>query len=231
MSTRIRIGIACPIPGERAAFIEWLDAAGYEPMPMLDLRSMVTNMETRPLEALLVDNQVASAADIASVIRLLGPNRPVILLGEKGTAPPYVNRDASWLDRPVGQDELLMSVALALAEGRPSRRSPRKLVAPLSSSIDGVLSQVLDVSAEGVRLELAGSPSAALPPTFTMRVPAFGVVTTVKRVWVTQPGRRAVWCGGTVVRASPKAAIAWRTLVETAPTTAHAIIAEARPFN
>ena len=52
MSTRIRIGIACPLTGERAAFIEWLDAAGYEPVPMLDLRSIVSTMETRPMEAI-----------------------------------------------------------------------------------------------------------------------------------------------------------------------------------
>jgi hypothetical protein len=231
MSTRIRIGIACPITGERAAFIEWLDAAGYEPMPMLDLRSIVSTMETRPMEAILADNEVAPAAELASVIRTLGPNRPVILIGEKGTAPPYVNRDASWIDRPVSHEGLLMSVALALAEGRPSRRSPRKLVSPLMSSIDGVVSQVLDVSAEGVRLEVAGSPSVSLPPIFTMRVPTFNVVTTVKRVWVAQPGRRSVWCGGTVVRTSPKAAIAWQTLVDTAPTSEHRIIAEARPFS
>lgn len=231
MSTRIRIGIACPIPAERAAFIEWLDAAGYEPMPMLDLRSMAATMETRPMEALLVDNAIAPAAEIVSVIRLLGPNRPVILVGEKGTAPAYINRDASWLDRPVIQDDLLMSVALALAEGRPARRSPRKMVSPLMSSIDGVVAQVLDVSAEGVRLEVAGAQPLALPPTFTMRVPTFGVVTTVRRVWVTQPGHRAVWCGGTVVRTSPKAAIAWQTLVDTAPTSSHEILSEARAFN
>jgi hypothetical protein len=230
MSSRIRIGIACPIPGERAAFIEWLDAAGYEPAPMLDLRSIVSTMETRPIEALLVDNNLAPAAEMPALIRTLGPNRPVILVGEKGAAPAYVNRDASWLDRPVTHEDFLMSVALALAEGRPARRSPRKPVSPMLSSVDGVASKVLDVSMEGVRLELAGSQTAALPPMFTMRVPTFNVVTTVKRVWVTQPGRRAVWCGGTVVKSSAKSALAWLNLVDNAPTTAHQIFTEERKF-
>jgi hypothetical protein len=101
-------------------------------------------------------------------------------------------------------------------------------VSPLTSSIDGIASQVLDVSREGVRLELSGAQSNNLPPMFTMRVPTFNVVTTVKRIWVTQAGQRATWCGGTVVRTSPKAAIAWQTLVDTAPTSQHRIIHEER---
>jgi hypothetical protein len=228
MSTRIRIGVACPIPGERAAFIEWLDAAGYEPVPLLDVRSVASAIETRPMEAILVDNDIAPPSEMPALIRTLGPNRPIILIGEKDAAPAYVNRDASWLDRPVSYESFLMSIALALAEGRPARRSPRKPVAPLMSSIDGISSQVLDVSLEGVRLELHAGHSVSLPPMFTMRVPAFGVVTTVKRVWVTHPGQRALWCGGTVVRSSPKAAIAWQTLVDTAPTSMHKILGEKR---
>ena len=27
----VKVGVACPIPGERAAFLEWLTHAGYEP--------------------------------------------------------------------------------------------------------------------------------------------------------------------------------------------------------
>ena len=230
MSIRIRIAVACPIPGERAAFIEWLDAAGYEPVPMLDVRSILSGAEARPMEAIIIDNSMAPAAEMPAIIRALGPNRPVILVGDKGTAPSYVNRDASWLDRPVAHDGFLMSIALALAEGRPARRSPRKMVSPLVSSIDGIASQVLDVSREGVRLELNGAQSNNLPPMFTMRVPTFNVVTTVKRVWVTQAGQRSTWCGGTVVRTSPKATAAWQTLVDTAPTSQHRIITEPRVF-
>ena len=220
MTAHIRVGVACPIPAERATFLEWLEGAHYETVPMMSVNSIVTALETRPFEVLIADAGVMSADEIQLVLRLLGPNRPMILIGETGTPSSKIPRDASFLHRGVSQESLLLSVALALAEGRPARRSPRKPVSHLLSSIDGVTSQVLDVSSEGVRLELAGAKSAtALPPIFTMRVPAFGVVTSVKRVWVTQPGPRSLWCGGTVVRSSPKAAIAWKTLVDTAPTT------------
>jgi hypothetical protein len=220
MTPQIRVGVACPIPAERATLLEWLRGAHYEPVPMLDVNSVVSSLEARPIEVLIADAGAMTADEIQFVMRLLGPNRPLILIGEPGTPSSKIPRDASWLDRGVSQESLLLSVALSLAEGRPARRSPRKPVSHLIGSIDGVMSQVLDVSSEGVRLELAGASSAtALPPIFTMRVPAFGVVTTVKRIWVAQPGRRALWCGGTVERTSPKAAMAWKTLVDTAPTS------------
>ena len=51
----------------------------------------------------------------------------MILVGSPGEAIEEVPRDAAWIDRPVTRDAFLLSVALGLAEGRPSRRSPRKL--------------------------------------------------------------------------------------------------------
>jgi hypothetical protein len=229
MTPRIRVGVACPIPAERATFIEWLDGANYEAVPMLDVTSVVGHMESRPVEVLIADAGAFAADEIFFLLKLLGANRPLILVGESNTPSSKIPREASWLDRGVAQDSLLLSVALALAEGRPARRSPRKPVSHLISSIDGVVSQVLDVSDEGVRLEVAGAAATTLPPMFTMRVPAFGVVTTVKRIWVTQPARRSLWCGGTVVRTSPKAAFAWKTLVDTAPTSG-SILMEPRAF-
>jgi len=226
MSSRIRIGVACPIPAERATLMEWLDAAGYEPVPMIDLATVLGALDARPMEALVADAALLSEVELPYLVRTLGINRPLVLVGGEGGAPPEVARDASWLDRPVTPEALLMSVALALAEGRPARRSPRKHVAALASSIDGVSANVLDVSAEGVRLEVGGLQAATLPPLFTMRVPAFGVVTTVKRVWVAQPAHRTLWCGGTVIRTSPRAEHTWRTLVDNAPSSKMGVLHE-----
>ena len=93
-------------------------------------------------------------------------------------------RDASWITRPATKDTFTLSIALALAEGRPARRSPRQVVPKLLATIDGVASKIVDVSDEGVRLEIPTGASAALPPFFMLKVPAFGVAAKVKRVWV-----------------------------------------------
>jgi hypothetical protein len=220
MSFVERIGVACPILGERAAFLDWLSGAGYEPVPMLDLDLLARDLSTRPVEALIADVSLVPAVDLPRLIRVLGANRPLIVVGEPGDALEVVPRDVTWIDRPVTRENFLLSVALALAEGRPARRSPRKRVPRLLSQIDGVTSKVMDVSSEGVRLEVTGATPSALPPYFTLRVAAFGVSTRVKRVWVAAPGQGSVWCGGIIERGQPaKSEAAWSRFLETAPTT------------
>jgi hypothetical protein len=215
-----RIGLACPIPGERAAFMEWLSAAGYEPVPMLDLDLLARELTTRPVEALIADVALVPAADLTRLLRILGPNRPLVVVGEAAQALEQVPRDVTWIDRPVTRDNFLMSLALGLAEGRPARRSPRKTVPRLLAQIDGVASKVMDVSSEGVRFELTDATPSALPPFFTLKVASFGVAARVKRVWVASPSPSTVWCGGIVERGQPaKTKTAWLQFIETAPTT------------
>ena len=156
-SNIIRIGVACPKTGERAAFLEWLKLAGYEPVPMISIDALATDMATKPIEALIADVSLVSAADLPRIVKILGLNRPLILVGAPGSQIEDVPRDATWMQRPVTKETLLLSVALGLAEGRPARRSPRKLVPRLLASVDGVASKIVDVSAEGVRLEISGA--------------------------------------------------------------------------
>lgn len=216
-SNQIRIGVACPNPGERAAFLEWLSFAGYEPVPMLSIDMTGRDFAARPIEALIADVSLVSKADLPRVVRTLGANRPLILVGNPNSAIEDVPLYATWMERPVAKEAFQLSVALGLAEGRPARRSPRKLVPKLLSSIDGVNAKVLDVSTEGVRLEVTGSTPAALPPFFTLKVPGFGIAAKVKRVWVAVPNQGSVWCGGVIERPSEKAAASWSNFIASAP--------------
>lgn len=224
-SNAVKIGVACPIPGERAAFLEWLSLAGYDPAPMISLDAVGRELTAaQPIEALIADVSLVSKADLARLIRVLGPNRPVILVGSPEDAIEDVPRDAAWMDRPVTRDAFLLSVALGLAEGRPSRRSPRRLVPKLMSSIDGLSAKILDVSVEGVRLEVSGTSPASLPPYFTLKVPGFGVSTKVKRVWVATPAQGAVWCGGIIERPTEAAVATWKKFISNAPDAGQKII-------
>lgn len=216
----VKVGVACPIPGERAAFLEWLTLAGYEPVPMLSIDTVGRDLTARPIEALIADVSLVSAADLPRIVKTLGPNRPLVLVGNPENAIEEVPRDATWIDRPVTRDTFLLSVALALAEGRPARRSPRKIVPRLLSSVDGIASNIVDISLEGVRLEITGGSPVALPPYFTLRVPGFGVAATVKRVWVAMPAAGSVWCGGIVERKVSTNVTAWSKFVTNAPGTA-----------
>ena len=217
-ANHVKIGVACPSPGERAAFIEWLDEAGYQAVPMMSLETVTREMNANPFEALITDVSLLSAGDLPRVVKLLGANRPLILVGNPDQRLEEVPRDATWMPRPVTREIFLLSIALALAEGRPARRSPRTVVARLLSTVDGMAAKIVDVSFEGVRLEIPGASPSGLPPFFSLKVPAFGVAAKVKRVWVAQPGPSHTWCGGIIERAGEKGAkMPWPVFVKTAP--------------
>lgn len=221
---QVRIGVACPIPGERAAFLEWLKAADYEPVPMIDIDSIGRDASARPIEVLIADVALVKAMTLPRLVKALGPNRPLVLVGNPDQAIEDVPRDATFVARPVTRDNFTMSIALALAEGRPARRSPRRLVPHLHSSIDGVSSKIVDVSNEGVRLEINNASPSVLPPYFTLRVPGFGVSTKVKRVWVATPSRGMTWCGGIIEKRTATEA-AWTNFLQNAPTGGQRITA------
>lgn len=206
--------------------MEWLEAAGYEPVPMLDLDSLARDLETRPIEVLIADASLTKPTQMAGILKMLTSNRPLVVVGNRGTAHPALRRDASWVDRPVTAEDLTMAVALALAEGRPVRRSPRKSVSYLHATVDGVAAHLVDVSTEGMRLHLNGASPSALAPYFTLRVPGFGVALVVKRVWVAQPDANGVWCGGTIERTLPNSKGTWKNLMDTVPSSGESVIFE-----
>jgi len=227
MSLCPRIGAASPVINERAALIDWLDAGGCEPVPMFDLASLPAALEAGPMEALIAEATLVTEATLPALLRILGPNRPLLLLGDPATASAAVRRSVRWLDRPATAETIMLGVTLALGEGRPARRSPRKRIKPLTASVDGVSSRVLDVSVEGLRLEVIGVRPVALPPEFTLRIPEYGVASTVRRVWVRPAPSQGLWCGGRVIAAAARATSAWRQLVDTTPNVgSHATLVD-----
>jgi hypothetical protein len=82
----------------------------------------------------------------------------------------------------------------------------------------------MDVSMEGVRLEISGTSPASLPPFFTLKIPGFGVSMKVKRVWVATPSQGSVWCGGIIERPSDTATATWKKFISNAPSMGQMII-------
>ena len=63
------------------AFMEWLKVAGYLPVPMLSLESVARAMSANPFEALISDASLLTAAELPRIVKMLGPNRPLVLVG------------------------------------------------------------------------------------------------------------------------------------------------------
>jgi hypothetical protein len=213
--------VATRSPAERDTFSEWLNSDGFEAVPVRNVGAPAGDIEALNFEMLLADVELLALGALIRVARHRATPRPVVVIGDADLEAETNagHRGASYLVRPIGREGLLFAVTLALAEGRPMRRSPRKRVPPFPGLIDGVPSRVLDVSHEGVRLELAGRYRSVLPPYFTLRVPVFNVAVTVQRVWVSTVigATSQLCCGGTLTNNLQRSADSWRSLVDMTP--------------
>jgi hypothetical protein len=213
---RATIALACPRPSERSLIAEWLRQTGYDLAMLPDVARIEEHLQGAPIEALIADlTLVPREADVRDLVRRLGANRPLVALGESGYLSASLRSDLSLLARPLTREAVVIAVGLALAEGRPARRYPRKPVEPIPATANGLTVTIREASVGGVGLELAGGRTSVLPPFFRLRVPEFGVHCVVKRAWMTSSD--VVRCGGTIEGDLPDAARTWAEFAREAP--------------
>ena len=217
MSDLASIGLACPEPAERASVVEWLRESGYQAVPVDDLSRLDETLRAHGIEALVADAALIPREDLPGLLRRLGVNRPLVLLGEAGRLPASMMGDLSVVARPLTREGLLLSVGLALAEGRPSRRFARRKIDALQASAHGQPVTVHEISPGGVGFELAGSRPNLLPPFFGLRIAEFGVHVLVKRAWLAPAGPGTMRCGGTIEGDMPAAKQTWADFVRERP--------------
>jgi CheY-like chemotaxis protein len=227
MSLRPRILIATPYVAERSSLADWLTADGFEPVAVLSVQSAVSAIEAGDFDILLADAEFAFRDGLHALRRSAGHHRqPTVMIGpaDAGTEARAQQVRAIYLTRPVERASLLCLVSMALVEGRPVRRSPRKLVQRIDATLNGVPSRVVDVSVEGLRLEVPRDCPGLSVPFFRVQVPMIGATLNVQRVWTgIRPGTTRAGlalCGGALAQNPPRAQQAWQSLVEVMPDTA-----------
>jgi DNA-binding response OmpR family regulator len=220
---RTRVAIACRSHVERAMIVEWLDSGGYQAIPVPLPSAPPRELEALGFEMLLIDSELMAVGSLMHVARYRPTPRPVVVFGDEDAEAEIEaeRRGATYLVRPLERGALLLAVTLALAEGRPMRRCSRKAVAPMPAIVEGVSSRIIDVSYEGVRLELAAKDRGTVPPLFTLRVPVCDVSVHVQRIWTglgsTTRTAGTLWCGGALAQNPERAVVGWRALVDQVP--------------
>jgi CheY-like chemotaxis protein len=216
-SVRTRIVVASPHAAERDTFAEWLVAGGFDPIRAATVPAAIAAMAARPFDLLIADVAWAfsQGLDAAGRPHRRQPLTPTIVIGD---APSQaLVRGAMYVGRPVDRDTLVCTIAMALMDERPVRRSPRKVVDRFDAIVDGVRSHVIDVSREGLRLEIPAIRRVSLPPFFSVRVPIVGLALMVQRMWGMRRSVAASWYGAALARNSHRAEQAWRDFVEALP--------------
>ena len=224
MAVRPRVIIASPDLYECGAMADWLSAEGFEPVRRSDPRAALEEIQTRPFEILIADAGFALRDGLHAASRARKPQTPTILvIGDAASEQSAsVSRHFIYLPRPVERALVVCTVSMAIADSRPVRCSPRKPVHRFNAVVHGAPSYIIDVSNEGLRLEVPPDRRTVLPPYFNVQVPLIGVAVTVQRMWArTLPneGSLVTWCGAALSpQNEPRAARAWRVFVDTVPT-------------
>ena len=225
MTGRPRIVIATPDRAECEIVADWLAADGCEPVKAVNLRAAADEIQARTFDLLVADYVFAFRGGLHAVSRghARNPQTPTLVLGDpSGAARALAERHhTTYVERPIDQASLVCMVSMLILENRPVRRSPRKGVRRLEAFVDGMRARLLDVSNEGLRLEMPRGGRSAAPPYFNVRVPVVGVALTIQRVWTSiasDPSRGEVgFCGGALTDTSQRAGEAWRAFVDALP--------------
>ena len=222
MNERPRIIIALSDRAESALLADWLAEDGFEPVRRPTPLTAVEEMRSRPYDVLIADASTNGRPPLRAEGRLRRPATPAILIGNH---PPQrgetVTSQPMYLARPLDRAVLNCYLTMAILEGSPLRKSERKFVNALAATVNGIPAHILDVSIEGVRIEMAREKRAALPPYFTVRVPLMGVGVNVRRVWAcaAKGPSPTLWYGGSLLPNRPAAVQGWKSLLETIPTS------------
>jgi hypothetical protein len=219
MPDRASIALACAVHAERTCVSGWLTDSGYDPIALPDLSRLDENLHSHAVEALIADvAYVPREDDVRSLVRRLGSNRPLVLLGDASRLPHAVVNDLSVITRPLDRDNLLLTVGLALAECRPVRQHPRRAVEPIQAMAQGVSVTIREASIGGVGLEMQGARQVVLPPYFSLRIPEFGVHVLVKRAWMAPVAAEVSRCGGIIEGDLAGATRPWSEFAREAPS-------------
>jgi hypothetical protein len=220
MSLRPRIVVASPDRSEVARLADWLLAEGLDPVPVGSLPGAIQEVQSRPFDVLIADARFAFQGHLHATARTHNARAPLVVLGGIETSVTAERVGTFHLERPVDQTLFLCHVAMAIVEGRPARRSVRKRIMPIDAEIDGKEVAIIDVSDEGMRIELRRG-KVAPPPHFRVRIPLIGVALSVRRAWIASgpaDNVTASWCGVELFQPHPRAIQVWRTFVDALPS-------------
>jgi AmiR/NasT family two-component response regulator len=222
VSFRPRIAVATLNAAEYTMIADWLATEGFEPIRISSSVRLTDELANRAFDLLLIDGTLAFKPDVQAInfVRARNSQTPIIVLGDPGShaESQAMVRGAFYLTRPLDRALLSCTVSMAVMESRPLRRSERKRTR-FDVVVQGVHSVIIDVSREGLRLEIP-KIRKAVPPYFDVAVPMLGVALNVRRLWIGGPQTsvaESIWYGGELSNNTRRVELAWFTLVDALP--------------
>ncbi len=217
MDPRPRVIVALSDATERAAVADWLSADGFEPVPRSTPQSAIDDVQLGRFDAMVADEGPATRVGLPALVLARNSTALTILIGEGEAKGKAVTGHIAYLARPIDRVTLICFVSMAIQERGPVRRSVRKPVNRFDVLVNGVPSHIVDVSAEGVRVEVPRDHRGVGLPHFTVQVPLVGVTITARRMWSSPSSRRMIAYGGALTPSRPSVQQGWQAFIDIVP--------------
>ena len=219
MAGRPRVVVALPDRAEGSQVASWLTENQFEPVYRPTIDAVASEIRTRRFNLIIADANWAVSKALQTPDRGGNTAAPTILVGDAtDRRTTAMDGQAMYLTRPIELAVLSCFVSMALMDDKPVRRSPRKEVPRFDALVNSEPAAIVDVSAEGFRLELPRARRLP-PPFFGVRIPLVGVAIIASRRWAMSPSKdpSKVWCGAALSSNPSRAEAAWRSFVDTVP--------------
>jgi hypothetical protein len=231
MPNQTRVVVALPDSLECAAVSDWLAAEGLEPVVRPTVQTAADEMHSKSFDLLLADETFVFRSGLRAGGRIRNGRVPTVVIGGAPDAPASdaFSAQVMYLSRPVDRTLLVCYVSMAILDGRPVRRSMRKPVARFDAFVNGLPVRLVDVSNEGMRIEMPPGRLAPLTAVFNIRIPFVGVSVTAQRMWgrTASAGSATASYGAALAQNRPTAERAWRLFVDTIPAPSGSELAKA----
>jgi len=217
---RQQVIVATPHADECTALAAWLEAESFQAIARSTAKSALETVAAQPFDLLIADAGFVLTGGLRGFGLARFRETPMIILGDGEAARALAPFGAQimFLERPVDRAVFICTVTMALMDARAERRSPRRTIRPFEAVVNGVPSHIIDVSKEGVRLELPRD-RRMVTPNFVMRVPLIGVGVSIQRKWVRVPrpdeNIGVMWCGGELQKNTVLAVQGWHRFIDT----------------
>lgn len=216
--TQIQVGVAIPRREEREAVMAALERAGMAVESLVEACHVESDIARQGFGCLVADGALLASGYLSS-IRRGDPRVPVVALVDPAQADDAAFRRVSVVTRPCDPAEVVARVDLAYSESRQARRRKRTRTPRVPSRVKGATATILDISLDGIRLEVAQDDAAKFGPRFRLQVPMVALDVELQRVWVRKGRHDTVECGARLVTPDPSQQMAWQRIMELSAAT------------
>lgn len=226
----MRVGVSLADEAEQQMAVGGLRDADMAPHVLTERAVLAGEVRDLYLDCVVVDAALIERGALGG-LRRHDTRLPVVAVADPSSTASTMlrRRNVVVVERPLDAQALTLAVALAHGEGRQARKRTRKPTGRFPARVGQAVADLLDVSDEGLRLEIDRADAARLGPQFRLQVPMVALDVTVRRVWVGRGRGDRVQCGAVLLGPSPSQQHAWARVLDLAGSTAAVVSDRHRP--